>query len=114
MTKYIYLDTVVKYNSEVFVLDYFQCPVLLLLLHYISEHFHTFTQVHFEFKTLTCSGVFPHCSIDTFTQVKNLNTFYNTALNISLFSLGIDSRHRRLDRIVVCSCVLMDMTGYIN
>ena len=42
------------------------------------QHFRTFTQVHFEFKTFTCSRVFLHCSIDTFTQVKNLNTFYNT------------------------------------
>merc|ERR1712121_465470 len=37
VSKYIYLSTVLKYNFEEFVLEYFQISVLVLLLHYISE-----------------------------------------------------------------------------
>ena len=34
---YMYSSIVLMYNFEVFVLEYFQFPILLLLLHYISE-----------------------------------------------------------------------------
>ena len=39
------------------------------------------TQVHFELRTPTSNRVFLHYSIDTFTQVENVSTFYTTVFN---------------------------------